>query len=122
MTLVELRKAALQEAGILAAGEAASASDDQLVSQKYDALYDMLLTLGLVAWAAADDIPEYAEIPITQMLAAAIAPAFGIEGQKLLDLRAAGSLGLNPPSLAERSLRQQLARHYVSHPAPSEYF
>lgn len=122
MTLAELRTAALQEAGILASGEIASAEDDQLAARKYAALYDMLLTLGLVAWAADDDVPDYADIPLTMMLAAAIAPAFGVSGQRLLDLRLAGSIGLMPPSSAERALRQQLAKHYVSHPVQTEYF
>lgn len=115
MTLPELRIAALQEAGILAAAESPSAEDDVLVTAKYAALYDMLLSEGLVAWAASDDLPDYASVPLTMMLAAVIAPAFGIEGQKLADLR-------QGYAAAERMLRRQLAKHYVSHPVRSEYF
>lgn len=122
MTLAELRTAALQEIGILASGESASPEDDQLVSQKYDALYDMLLTEGLVAWAASEEIPDYADVPLTMMLAAVIAPAFGVSGQKLTDLRAGGALGIPGGSIAERMLRRQLAKHYVSHPAQPDYF
>jgi hypothetical protein len=122
MTLAELRIAALQEIGILASGEEAEAEDDQLVSDKYTALYDMLLTEGLVAWAADAELPDYADIPLTMMLACAIAPAFGIVGQRLLDLRMGGALGLSPPSVAERMLRKQLAKNYVSHPVKADYY
>lgn len=122
MTLAELRIAALQETGTLASGESAAPEDDQFVSEKYDTLYQMLLTLGLVAWAADEALPEYADMPLTMMLAAFIAPAFGVSGQKLGELRLAGMVGMSPPSLAERQLRQQLAKGYVSHPVQTEYF
>lgn len=115
MTLAELRTAALQEAGILASGEAAEPEDDHLAGQKYQALYDMLLSENLVSWAATDDLPEFAEIPMTMMLAAVIAPAFGIAGQRLMDLRAGYAW-------AEKMLRRQLAKSYVANPARTEYF
>lgn len=115
MTLAELRIAALQEAGILASGESAPPEDDQFVATKYAALYDMLLTDGLVAWAATAAIPDYADIPLTMMLAAAIAPTFGVSGQRLADLRS-GWIA------AEIMLRKQLAKNYVSHPAQSDYY
>lgn len=122
MTLAELRAAALQEAGIATAGEPVDAADDQVVTEKYSELYDMLLTLGLVAWAAADDIPAYASTPLTMMLAAFIAPSFGVSGQRLAELRLAGTIGMSPPALAERMLRTQLAKGYVSFPVQSDYF
>lgn len=122
MTLAELRIAALQETGTLASGDPVAPEDDQFVSVKYDAVYQMLLTLGLVAWAADEDIPEYANHPVTMIVAAVIAPAFGVSGQKLNELRLAGMLGMSPPSLAERQLRQQLAKNYVSHPVRVEFF
>lgn len=122
MTLAELRIAALQEAGILASGESASAEDDQLVARKYGELYDMLLTKGLVAWASDAQLPEYADTPLTMMLAAYIAPAFGVTGQRLAELRLSGLLDLSPPSIAERALRKQLSKNYVTHPAQPDYF
>lgn len=122
MTLAELRQAALQEAGISTPSEPVDADDDQLVSTKYDALYDMLLTEGLVAWAATDDIPEYAEQPVTMMLAAFIASSFGMTGQRMNELRLAGTIGMTPPSLAEQMLRRQLSKNYVPAPAQTDYF
>jgi hypothetical protein len=122
MTLAELRRAALQEAGIVAAGESASADDDQLCAQKYAALHDVLLAEKLVAWPVNGDVPEYAETPLTMMLAALIAPAFGVSGDRLNSLRAGGAFGLPVPSIAERMLRRQLAKSYVSAPVKTEYF
>ena len=122
MTLQELRRAALQEAGILASGENAEPEDDQLCEEKYATLHDLLLSEGLVAWAADEDIPPYADLPLTMMLAAVIAPAFGVSGQRLADLRIGGTVGMPQPSIAERMLRRQLAKNYVSAPVKSEYF
>jgi hypothetical protein len=122
MTLAELRRAALQEAGIVAAGEQASADDDQLCAQKYLALHDVLISEGLVAWPADGDLPDYADHPLTMMLAAYIAPAFGVSGDRLASLRAGGAFGLPQPSIAERMLRRQLAKNYVSAPVKTDYF
>jgi hypothetical protein len=126
MTPQELRKAALQELQVLPAGQDASPEDDAVVSARYDALYDMLLSEGLVAWASGDDIPEYAQNPVTQMLAYFCAPAFGIAGQRLVDLKINGALNLpiqmGGPSLAERQLRRQLAKKPVPYPVSSEYY
>lgn len=122
MTLAELRRAALQECGILASGEEAEPEDDQLCSDKYATLHDLLLSEGLVAWAVDESVPAYADQPLTMMLAAVIAPAFGVSGQRLADLRIGGSVGLPQPSIAERMLRRQLTKNYVSAPVKSEYF
>lgn len=115
MTLAELRAAAFQEAGIVASGESVDPADDQLAAAKYAGLYDMLLSEGLVAWAATDDVPDYASIPLTMMLAAVIAPAFGKSGQRLADLRQGYVAG-------ERMLRRQLAKQLVSHPVKTQYY
>ena len=122
MTLAELREAALQEIGILASGESAAPEDDQLVGRKYAELHDVLLSERLVAWAVDEDLPDYAATPVTMMLAAWIAPAFGVQGQRLADLRIGGAIGLPQPSIAERMLRRQLAKNYVPSPAKAEYF
>lgn len=115
MTLAELRAAALQEAGILASGESAEPEDDQLVATKYTGLYNTLRGENLVAWAVGAAIPEYADIPMTMMLAAVIAPAFGKSGQRLADLRQGYVAG-------ERMLRRALAESLVAYPVKTEYF
>ena len=122
MTLNELYTKAQQEAGILAAGEDASAEDVQFISNKYAALYDMLLTEGLVAWTATEDIPLYAEVPMTYLLASFIAPGFNVPSGKQQELMLMGGLNLPQPSIAERMLRRQLSKNYVSSPATPDYF
>ena len=121
MTLTELYRRVLLKLRVVDATEAAAAEDTEVVSDAYDALYDMLLTEGLVAWTASDDIPLYAEIPIISMVACYVAPEFGKEPDYL-----DGALNLPPanggPSRAERMLRRQLAKNYIPHPATSEYY
>lgn len=126
MTPQELRRAALLELQVLPAGHSAEPDDDAEVARRYTALYDMLLTEGLVAWAVDADVPEFAEQPITQMLAYLCAPAFGIAPARMAALRQTGALNLPPteggPSLAERQLRRQLAKKPVAYPQASEYY
>lgn len=126
MTLTDLKSAVLRELRVLASGEPADADDVVLVGDKYAALYDMLLTKGLVAWTASADLPDYADIPVTWMLAYYCAPSFGVNQQRMMELRTLGALDLSPalggPSEAERMLRIQLAKGYVSYPAQSDYF
>lgn len=118
MTRTDLYAKVLERLEVTAADESADASDTALIEDKYTALYDMLLTKRLVAWAATADIPDYAVMPLTSMLAFAAATEFGEDQARFAD----GILGANPPGLAEQQLRGQLARNYVSAPAQSEYF
>lgn len=122
MTPSELYTKALQRLQVLAAGESPSAEDRALVSEKYTALHDQLLTLDLVSWGVADDIPDYVSLPVTMMLAWACAREFAASPQMMQELTLEGAVGLPVPSLAERQLRQQFARRYISTPAQSEYF
>jgi hypothetical protein len=122
MTRTELYTRTLQKLGTLAAGEVASADDAALIQTKYGSLYEQLQTLGLVAWAATEDIPEYLAEPIVQMVAALNVDEFEITDPKRSTLLLGGMLHLNPPSQAENVLRKQLARNYVSSPATPDYF
>lgn len=118
MTLTDLYEKALQRLEVVAAEESAEPTDTALVADKYAALYDMLLTMRLVAWAAADAVPDYAVMPLTSMLAFASATEFGEDQMRFAD----GIVGATPPALAEQQLRKQLAKNYVSSVAQSEYF
>lgn len=122
MTSAELQVAVLQELGVLASGESANASDGAIVTDKYNALYEMLVTEGLVSWTSTDDIPTFAERPITMMVANLCAGSFGLPAQKKAELQFAGALSAVPPSEAERTLRRQLARSVVYAPVETEYF
>jgi len=118
MTLTDLYQQVLERLEVAAAGEDAAPEDTKVVRDKYPLLYDMLLTLGLVSWGADKDVPEFAVLPLTSMLAFSCARDFGKDQATYLD----GALNANPPQLAERQLRQQLSRSYISHPATSEYY
>lgn len=115
MTPAELRIAALQEAEILASGENPSAADVQTVAQKHEALHDLLIEENLVSWVISEDVPKFAEAPMTMMLAAMIGPSFGITAQKLADLRMGYAAG-------ESMMRKLMAKKYVSQTAQTEYF
>lgn len=126
MTLPELYEAALRELRIVAAGESVPVEYTNIVEAKYLALYDMLLGDQLAAWGASEDVPAYAEEPVTIMLAFLCCRSFGINQARTAELEQAGALHLDPrkggPSLAERQLRRQLAKSYVPYSAVSEYF
>lgn len=118
MTLTDLKRKTLERLEVVAAGESADPDDTALVADKYTSLYDMLLTMRLVAWTSTAAVPDYAVIPLTSMLAYACATEFGEDQNRFAD----GIVGANPPGLAEQQLRKQLAKNYVSSVATSEYF
>lgn len=122
MTLIELSTRVLQKLGVLASGEVADADDHSLIQTKYGSLYEQLQGLSLAAWASNEDIPEYAAEAIVQMVAAICVDEFEISDPKRSALLLEGMLHMQPPAQAEKALRKQLARAYVSSPIQSEYF
>lgn len=112
--------------GVLATGETVNVADAKVITDKYSALYDMLLTDGMVAWTSTDDLPHFAELPIVAMLAHLCAPDFGLPQAKRAELEIEGALNLPPnrggPSLAETQLRRQLAKGFVYYPMSTEFF
>lgn len=126
MTPTEIKESALKELNVIAAGEPADPDDFAVVSERYAALYDMLVGDHLTSWALTDDVPDFATWPVIQMLAYLCCVPFSISPQKTAALRITGALDLSPreggPSLAERQLRKQLAPKYNAVPAQTEYF
>lgn len=126
MTLTELKTAVLQELNVLATGESPVDGDATIVADKYAGLYEMLLTEGLISWASTEDVPTFAEMPITWMVAYLSVGEFGVPAQKRQELQLKGALNLSPklggPSLAEQQLRRQLAANFVYAPQATEYF
>jgi hypothetical protein len=126
MTLTELKAAVLQELVVLATGEDPTAGDAAVVGDRYAELYEMLLTEGLVSWASDEELPDFAARPVTLMVAYLCCGSFAVPPQKKIELRKAGALNLprneGGPSDAERQLRRQLARAYVSHSLRTTYY
>jgi len=126
MLLTDLPTRVLTELGVLATGESPNIADATTVSDKYSALYEMLITEGLVSWEASEDIPAFVEGPVLAMLAHLCARPFGIPQARRVELELAGALSLPPnkggPSLAETQLRRQLAKGFVYYPMSTEYF
>lgn len=119
MTLVDLYRLTLERLQVAAAGEASEPEDVQGVAERYPLLYDMLLTKGLVAWGLAQDVPAFAALPVVDMLAYICSGPFGKNPD---DYAALGALDLPQQSIAERQLRQQLAKHYINCTQRTEYF
>ncbi len=117
MTLNDLYRKTLEEMTVVAAGEPADAGDLALIASKYLSVYEQLRGLKLVTWSNTEDVPTYVVEPLAWMLSFAASQNFGKKPDALK-----GAIGLPSPSLAERMLRQQLARDYISSPAQSEYF
>ena len=118
MTLTDFYRAVLDKMEVTAAGEPAAPEDTQLIARRYVGKHAQLLALGLASWDVADAIPDEAVPPLIPVIAFECADEFGDERGRYAD----GAIGLTPPSLSERQLRQLHARDYVCSPARPEYF
>lgn len=118
MTLADLFRLVLEELTVVAAGEPAHSSDVAVIANKWVAVYGQLSGLRLVSWAVTEEVPDDAVLPLISMLSFASSRDFGKDPAKYAD----GAIGLTPPMLAERQLRQRRAKPYVAAPAESEYF
>lgn len=120
MTLRELYEQVLQQLEVTAAGEPSAPEDVAVVRDRYPKVYDMLLTKGLVSWGVTADIPEYAALPLVDILAYVCAKPFGKDETKYA---VQGALDLPAgQSIAELQLRRQLAPAYITTTQRTEYF
>jgi hypothetical protein len=122
MTPQELKQKVLEKLQVTAAGEDSQPEDIQRVGARYESLYNMLNSEGLVSWAVTADIPDFVEIPLTAMLSCHCAKEFGVVGQAYAELLAEGGMSLPQMSWAERQFRRLMARKYVATRQSSEYF
>lgn len=118
MTRTDLYRLVLEQLHVAAAGEPDEPENVQGVAERYPLIYEMLLTKGLVAWGPDADVPDFAVLPLVDMLAYASASTFGKKPQDY----AHGALDLPQPSVAERQLRMQLSRNYIPGRMRTEYF
>jgi hypothetical protein len=109
-----LRNRVLEHLGVLAAGETAATADATLVDELIDAAHERLRKLGLVPFATSA-VPSWAQSALKEVVARDAGPAFGMSGQRLLELEQGARM-------AERELARQVAG--FKHPLPivAEYF
>lgn len=77
-TIKEISNSVLRKLGRLPDGQVAPASQQEIISDDYDDLYQELLNDSLVNWAATDDIPDFAAGPIKILLLGRNADDFGV--------------------------------------------
>lgn len=112
-TRADLYRKVLEKLQVVEADDPADASDTLLVRDQYTYVHAMLVKEKLVAWGlTSDDIPEYAMIPLTMMLAASCAREFGQEPTGYQQ-EAGGAWTM---------LRRLLAKDYIRHRVRAEYF
>lgn len=107
---------------VRAAGEPVDPDVSSLVLGRYDQLYAMLQGENLVSWPLTGDIPDYASLPVTWMLAYLCSGEFSIDPGMRAELALDGELNRKPPSRGEMMLRRQLAAKHVSYPHAADYY
>ena len=122
VTLADLYQRTGSKLGIVRSEESLNAEDADLLGDTYASLHDQLLSEGLATWSASEAVPDWAAPILVDMLACLVVDHFGIEEPRRSLLRAEGSLGMAPVSLAERKLRRQLALPYVPQTVYQDYF
>lgn len=114
ITKQSLRDRVLQNIGVLAAGATAASLDVTLVEEKIDALYAQLRKFGLVPFPVTS-IPDWAQQQMEDIVSYAVAPTYGVTGNRLNELREAKRVG-------EFDLNRQLSGFKHKRRTPAEYF
>lgn len=109
-----LRNRVLEHLGVLAAGETAATADQTLVDELIDAAHERLRKFGLVPFATSA-IPSWAQTHLKEIVARDAGPAYGMSGQRLLELESAAVA-------AERELARQVAGAKPPLPVELDYF
>lgn len=125
-TLAEITEKVLQRLQVVGEGDEIIPADSELVQDRYASLLEMMRTEGIADWTASESIPEYAEAPVTMMLAAHVAEEFAVPEPRHSRLQRDGAFALparlGGPSVAERMLRRQIAVPPDTRPVDVEYF
>lgn len=93
-TKAELRDRVLQELGVLAAGETATAEDAELVECVCDAVHAMLHKEFFVDWTI-EAIPLEVIEPLMAVCAARLSGRFGLSAERRRELLAYGVQGMS---------------------------
>ena len=108
-TSIQLRDAVLEHLNIKARGDSAEPEDAQVVDDLYNSEYPGLAKLGLVQWAK-DEIPDWAQHPLTLYLAGYAARKFCFSGQRLAE-------AMNDTRMGREKLYEQMASQDQGPPA-----
>jgi len=108
LTRAQIVALALEAVGVKPAGVAASGEDTLLGERAFDSAYNRLRKFGLAPFDTAT-VPEWAWSPLTNTIAADLAPRIGITGNRLNEWIGLGRAG-------ERELARQVAgyRHPIA--------
>lgn len=109
-TQEDLITQALEELGVLAAGQTAEAEDIAKAVRVYGPMLDMLMARNLYSLGDPDVIEDEAFLPLAARLAQEMAPSFGIPRD------------LTEIARAEGLLIEIQPRHVSDDPIPAEYF
>lgn len=122
MTIIELRRKALEKLQVVASDEPVHSSDAQVAQEKYEALHDILLQDNLVDWVVTDEIPTaYGQVMVAMLAAECVNEFYCPDGLKAA-LISEGKYDLPQPSIAERRLRKLAAPGFNGQPAQPDYF
>lgn len=115
-TREDLIRQALEEIEQLGTGMPLEEDDQEKVDNYIDPLLARLAILGLFTGNPGDTEFEIEHfIPLSQMLARDIGPAFGVTGQDLIDAN-------NTAAMAERELRRLLMARPTGEPMETDHF
>ena len=110
-TLSELYTAVLEDLGVVAAGQAASAADTAAVTQATAQVLDELEDENLVDWdPTANSIPSDRFLPLVDIIAQQVAPKFG----KPRDMAV--------QTMATNRLRRRAAKNSDTEPVSVTYY
>lgn len=104
MTAAEMADRVLENLGIKAAGESASAEDATLAIEAVTSVRAELVRDGIAQWAA-DVIPEWAQLPVRDLVSFELRNAFGLAGERRAAIESAYG-----PALAKLQ-RQTAGKH-----------
>lgn len=113
-TKAQLRDRVLQELGVLAVGETATAEDAALVETTIDDQHAMLEREIFLTWTTAT-IPDTVIEPLTVVLAARLAGRYGLPADRRQEL-----LGLAAIAMGE--VRTQVQAETDTAPVPAVYY
>jgi len=109
-----LQTETLRRLGLLGAGQSEDSDDTKLLKQITTSVYDQLVKEGLVL-TLISAIPEWAQQPLTKIMAAEAASYFGFTGQRLQLLIAEGRAG-------RRDLARQVSAEKRITPIRTKYY